>query len=394
MKNTRFGILGGAGYTGTTAIKDLLSTGRSIDKIIVVDSDLKKLEYVKKSFNSPYIEIRKIDVLSENAINELSDLDILINCTPYRFNLKIMELALAIKSHYLDMGGLFYMTQEQLTMSQQFTDANLTAIAGMGMAPGTTNIMARYATDRMETVDEVHIKVAFFDQTVYEDKDACPVSHAISTTCKEFESPAAVFTNGEMAFVEPASGGDEYEFPSPFNVTRPIYVLHSELATLPESLKSKGIKEVSFKLAFNERFEKGMRFLKAMTLTSDEPIEINGVEISPRNFVEKVVMSRPRPKSKEPKKSEIKRVIVKGTKDNVKVTWVMDYLSLQGIQWQEGRDTNFCAPVSIVAQMIANQEISKKGVFPPESVVNPDRYFEELEKRKTPVSISKYTDEE
>ncbi|MGD1804096.1 saccharopine dehydrogenase family protein [Dapis sp. BLCC M126] len=392
MKTTRFAIIGGAGYTGTTTIKDLLDTCQSIDKIIVVDYDLKKLEYVKESFNSEYIETRKIDILSENAVNELNDVDILINCTPYRLNLKIMNLALAIKSHYLDMGGLFYMTQKQLTMNEKFASANLTAIAGMGMAPGTTNIMARYAADRMETVDEVHIKVAFYDQTVYEDKNAFPVSHAIGTTCQEFEYPAAVFTNGKMDFVEPASGGNEYEFPEPFNIRRPIYVLHSELATLPESLKSKGIKEVSFKLAFNERFEKGMRFLKAMNLTSSEPIEINGVKISPANFVEKVVMSRPRPISREPKKSEIKRVIVKGTKDNKNITWIMDYLSLKGVQWEKGKDKNVCSPISIAAQMVANEEISQRGVFPPESVVNPDRYLEELAKRKTPISISKHTD--
>ena len=392
MKITRFGIIGGAGYTGTTAIKDLLDTCRSIDKIIVVDSDLKKLEYVEKSFNSKYVEIRKLDVLNESAVNELSDIDILINCMPYRFNLEIMALALAIKSHYLDMGGLFYMTQKQLMISKQFSEANLTAIAGMGMAPGTTNIMARYAADRMKTVDEVHIKVAFYDQTVYQDEDAFPVSHSINTTCQEFEYPAAVFKNGKMEFVEPASGGEEYRFPEPFNIKRPIYVLHSELATLPENLKNKGIKEVSFQLAFNEEYEKGMRLLKAMRLTSGEPIEINGVEISPCDLVEKVVMRRPRLKSEEPKKSEIKRVIVKGTKDNANITYIMDYLSLQGIQWQEGRDTDVCSPVSIVAQMVANQEISRKGVFPPEEVVNPNRYFEELAKRNIPVSVSEFTD--
>jgi saccharopine dehydrogenase (NAD+, L-lysine-forming) len=392
MKTTRFGIIGGAGYTGTTAIKDLLDTCQSIDKIVVVDSDLEKLEYVKKSFNSEYIEIRKLNVMDKNAVNQLTDIDILINCTPYRFNLEMMALALTINAHYLDMGGLFHMTQKQLTMSRFFSEANLTAIAGMGMAPGTTNIMARYAADRMETVDEVHIKVAFHDQTVYHDKEAFPVSHSINTTCQEFEKTAAVFSNGKMVFVTPASDGEEYNFPPPFNIKRPIYVLHSELATLPENLKDKGIKEISFKLAFNEEYEKGMRLLKAMRLTSAEPIEINGVEIAPCDLVEKVVMRRPRPEGEEPKKAEIKRVIVKGTKDNEKTTMIMDYLSLQGIQWQEGRDTDVCSPVSIVAQMIANKEISKEGVFPPEAVVDPDRYFEELAKRNTSVSINQFSD--
>ncbi len=392
MKLTRFGILGGAGYTGTTAIKDLLDTCDCINEIVVIDSDEKKLEYVRESFDTDLILTKKIDVLSQHAVSELGDVDILINCMPYRFNLEMMDLALAINAHYLDMGGLYYMTRKQLDVNERFVDAGLTAIVGMGMAPGTTNIMARYAADKMDTVNEVHIKVAFYDQTVYDDKNAFPVSHAISTTCKEFETPAAVFTKGKMEFVEPASGGDEHEFPPPFNIRRPIYVLHSELATLPESLLEKGVKEVSFKLAFNERFENGMRFLKAMHLTSNEPIEINGVEITPAYFVDKVVMSRPRPKSQEPKKSEIKRVLVKGMIDNVSTTWVMDYISLQGIQWQKDYDTDVCSPVSIVAQMVARSEITQKGVLPPEKAVDPDRYLDELAKRNTPVMIKKYTD--
>ncbi len=201
----------------------------------------------------------------------------------------MMELALAIKAHYLDMGGLFYMTQKQLKLSQRFAEADLTAIAGIGMAPGTTNIMARYAADRLETVNEVHIKVAFYDQTVYDDPYAFPVSHSINTTCQEFEYPAAVFKNGKMEFVEPASGGEAYEFPAPFNVTHPIYVLHSELATLPESLKHKGMKAISEGHTFNKRYD-NIALSKAVRLTTDTPIEINGVNIAPCNFVEKVVM--------------------------------------------------------------------------------------------------------
>ncbi len=44
-------------------------------------------------------------------------------------------------------------------------------------------------------------------------------------------------------------------------------------------------------------------------------------------------------------------------------------------------------PSSIVAQMLGNNHIEKKGVLPPENCINPTDFFNELAKRNMPVRI-------
>ena len=61
---------------------------------------------------------------------------VLANCTIYYFNLQVMEACLAEGVHYVDMGGLFHVCRKQMPLSDQWKARNLTAVLGMGSAPG------------------------------------------------------------------------------------------------------------------------------------------------------------------------------------------------------------------------------------------------------------------
>ena len=45
--------------------------------------------------------------------------------------------------HYIDLGGLYWMTDRQLELHDEFERAGLLALLGMGSSPGKTNVMAR-----------------------------------------------------------------------------------------------------------------------------------------------------------------------------------------------------------------------------------------------------------
>ena len=77
---------------------------------------------------------------------------VVINSTSHHFNLPVMRAALAAGIHYLDLGGLFHFTRRQLKLDSAFRRKNLTAILGMGCAPGIANLLARWAARGMERV--------------------------------------------------------------------------------------------------------------------------------------------------------------------------------------------------------------------------------------------------
>ena len=55
------------------------------------------------------------------------------------------------------MGGLFHVTRKQLELSDRFASAGLSAVLGMGSAPGVPNIQTRYAADRLDTIKSIKI---------------------------------------------------------------------------------------------------------------------------------------------------------------------------------------------------------------------------------------------
>ena len=72
----------------------------------------------------------------------------LVNSASYRVNLDAMTACLEAGCHYLDLGGLYWMTGRQLELGPRFRDAGLLALLGIGSAPGKTNLMALQARAR------------------------------------------------------------------------------------------------------------------------------------------------------------------------------------------------------------------------------------------------------
>ena len=75
----------------------------------------------------------------------LEGCDVLVNSASYRVNLDAMRACLEAGCHYLDLGGLYWMTGRQLELGPRFEAAGLLALLGIGSAPGKTNLMALQA---------------------------------------------------------------------------------------------------------------------------------------------------------------------------------------------------------------------------------------------------------
>jgi len=168
-----------------------------------------------------------------------------VNCADYRLNLDVIRGALAAGAHYVDLGGLFHMTRRQLQLDQDFRAAGLTAVLGMGSAPGKTNLLARAAVERLGS-EPTRMEIWAVTRDPAAEDHAFPAPYSVRTLRDELQMRPMIVSGGRVQDVEPLSGEAEREFPDPIGPAQGIYTLHSELATLPTAYPT--LEEASFRL--------------------------------------------------------------------------------------------------------------------------------------------------
>ena len=361
------GILG-LGSMGKIIAKDLAKTYNG--KIIYLAREINSVKSLAKKYNA---EIRYADVSkSKTLVKAFKGIDVLIHAVHHEFNLDVMKACLKSKTNYIDLGGLYHYTKKQLKLNNQFQKANLTAIIGMGASPGITNVLAKYASKFLDKIENIEIKIGYKDFSTYKQISPLSASYSMQTILEEFSWKPAVFINGKIKFVEPISGREEYNFPEPIGMQKPQYTIHSEIATLPYTLKAKN---VSFKIAFDDDFVDKIKMLKENGFISDEKIKINNNEFNIKEVSAEILKKLPKTIPEKINQYEIIRVIVSDKHKKI----IMD-AKIQGINETIDKDTG--VPQSIISQMIADGKIKDKGVFPPESVILGEYFFKELAKRR------------
>ena len=390
----KYVVIGGAGAMGRITVKDLVETCGADDQVVIADYDFTKAQALAESLSRPsgvWVGAVRVDVKNRaEAVRALEGSFVLINAVQYQLNEAVMQLALDLQCHYVDLGGLFHITRKQLEYDDRFKAIGKTALLGMGAAPGITNILARYGAERLDRVTEIHTRVGSMDRTRYVPQPALAVSYSLQTILEEFSFQPAVFTRGKFIFVEPMSGDVPHAFPKPIGIRRPMYTIHSEVATLPLSYASKGVKEVSFKIAFDPEFVDRVRFLRDLGLGSHDPIEVPGGKVRPIDLVNKIAMNQPPVRQVGPlKQYEVVRAVVKGVSKGKKVTWVCDCHTAGMPKWGIGLDIDTGCPPAVAAQMLAAGEITATGAVPPEVAVAPEPFFKRLKVRKMALKVSR-----
>ncbi len=379
----RIAVLGGAGMMGRITVRDLVETAPAEVEILIADYDLAAADALAKTLGSPRLRTVRIDANDvADSAQVLAGSFMVVNTAQHKFNVPVMEACLRAGSHYTDLGGLFHVTRKQLELHSRFREAGLVAVLGMGAAPGIVNVLARKAADPLDRVDEIHVLVGSEDNTVGRTPSVFGASYSMETIIEEATEPAALFTGGDWAFVEALSGESDVDFPAPVGRQRPARTLHSEVATLPLSYRDKGVREVSFRIAFSEDLVTKLRFLRSLGLFSITPVRVGGAEVSPRSLMLRLLRDvPPGDPGGVPNEYEVLRVVVIGSVGGREIETTID-CHCRGIpEWGFGVDVDTGCPPSIVAQLILRREISGRGCLPPELAVPVAPFVAELEKR-------------
>ena len=179
----------GAGAMGAAAAR-LLARHDDVD-LVILDADAARADRVVEGVGRGHAAAAPIG--SEELPKAIAGSDAVVACIPYRLNLEAMEAALAAGVPYADLGGLFHMTRRQLELDGRFREAGLAAVAGVGCCPGISNVLARMAADRLESVRSIDI----IDGAIEED-ERFGVPYSADTILDEFTMPAMVFEEGSF----------------------------------------------------------------------------------------------------------------------------------------------------------------------------------------------------
>jgi len=382
MKHTRLKprivILGGAGAMARITIQDFLHTSRDTVHVVVADRDLTAVRGLP-------VEAIEVDVTDPKSLAKALDgAYATIASLPYRFNLAAMHGALEAGAHYIDLGGLFHVTRQQLELAPQFTRRGVMAILGMGSAPGIVNVLAEHASRTLDRVREIHVLVGGFDQTRFRNMPPLEFGYSADTLLDEFTMPSAVFRDGKFRMV-PALDQSEHvdvRFPAPVGTIGVDTTLHSEVATLPLSFRDRGIREVTFRQSFDKDFRDKLRFLVRLGMTDTAALpSSNGVV--PRDVLLALVKRQAPPiQVGKPARYEILRTVVRGTAGRRQVTVVADCHAGRNAGSGIGPDINTGAPPSIAVQLMVSGKMPiRAGVWAPEQVVPTDAFLRELKTR-------------
>ncbi len=369
-------VVAGVGTVGKW-VASFLAMNSKVKEILIGDIDQKKAETVARDLKSRKITHTKMDVTNiEETAKLLDGAEVFINTAGYQFNVPAMKAALKAHVNYVDPGGLFHVTREQYELNNAFKSANLTALLCMGGAPGNTNIMARYAADQLDSIEEIGVFDCVHD--IGEETGPIRFSWHIDSVLDGLIKNPIIFKDGKYIELQPFAGKEEIYLPEPLGLTEVIFRIHSEVFSLPISFKDKGIKYVYFKGGHPRIFTEKAKFLMDLGLANTTPINVDGKEVVPREVLRQLYNSL-KPKDEIPEYIGVLRVLVKGKQGRKKVTFTIEsiYKTPKGLDLV-GMGT--AMPLTIATLMLAREEITQTGTLFPEMCIDPQKYFKELKK--------------
>lgn len=339
-------------------------------ELLVLDVDKTRAEKVTGHIGRG--EAHEIDITGGRLADDLrnSGAETVAACIPYRLNVPVMEAALEAGCHYADLGGLFHTTLKQLELDSRFRDAGLSAVLGIGSAPGLTNVLAKRGADRL---DEVH-SIDLFDGAV-EPGGGFALPYSADTVIDEFTMAAMIWEGGEMKEVPAASGAVRYAFPDPIGEQEAFYTLHSEAATLSKTIP--GVRDVRWRLALPIKIAEGFRLLVQLGLASEEPETVPGGTVVPRELLIKLLNRLPE-SEEAPHDVECIDARVEGVKDGAPATVLERAMFHPTREGLSAGSFGTAVPIATIARWQAAGRVGA-GVHPPEVAVPVEDFLRDLE---------------
>ena len=377
----------GAGAVASVVAHKCCLNPNVFEEICIASRTLSKCDALKNKLDGGKTKVQTAQVNADN-VPELVSLisrfkpDIVINVAlPYQ-DLSIMDACLETKTDYLDTANYeppetaHFEYSWQWAYRERYKSAGITAILGSGFDPGVTGVFSAYA--QKHYFDEIH-SIDIVDANAGDNGYPFATNFNPEINIREVSANGSYFENGKFIETPPMAVKRVYDLPEIGK--KDIYLLHhEELESLAKNIK--GIKRIRFFMTFSKSYLDHLQALKDVGMTSIKPINYNGQEIVPLQFLKAVL---PDPATLGPKTKGKTNIgcIFQGGKGGKPVTYyvynVCDHqkcyheVGSQAVAYTAG------VPAMIGAMMVLTGKWKKPGVFNVEEF-DPDPYMDALNK--------------
>jgi lysine 6-dehydrogenase len=369
----------GAGRQGTAAAYDLALYGNA-GEIILADANFASAQAAASRVNQ--LAGWQVASAHELEVSDFTKLHLLLekgsvalSAVPYYFNLEITRAAIATKTHLTDMGGNTSVVWEQLALKEEALEAGISIVPDCGMGPGLINTMGAYVIELLDEPREVCIYDAGLPQNPIPPWNYQLTFH-INGLTNEMDGEATFLRDGGIVQVPTLTEPELLEFPG--LGTLEAEVTSGGTSTAPWTFKDQILRYENKVLRYPGHFE-WLRAYKALGLFSEEPINVSGQPIVPREVYHALL----EPKITSPNIKDIAIIRAKGSglKNGHPATVsvdLIDYFDPQtGFSAME-RLTGWHCSIMMIFQ--ARGEIPP-GVTPVEIAIPPEHYLGEFNKR-------------
>ena len=379
----------GAGGVATVAAVKVAKNSDVFGEIMIASRTKSKCDAIVQRIGDPRIRTAQVDA---DNVDELVALfkdfkpELVMNLAlPYQ-DLTIMEACLQCGVNYLDTANYepkdvaHFEYSWQWAYRERFEQAGLTAILGCGFDPGVTSIFTAYAAKH------------HFDEIQYLDIVDCNAGNhhkAFATNfnpeinIREITQKGQYWENGQWVETEPLEIHKPLTYP---NIgPRESYLLHhEEIESLVINYPT--IKRARFWMTFGEEYLTHLRVIQNIGMASIEPIEYQGQQIVPLQFL-KAVLPNPQDLGENYEGETSIGCRIRGLKDGREHTYYVynncshqaayEETGMQGVSYTTG------VPACIGARLFMQGVWRKPGVHNVEEF-NPDPFMDELNKQGLP----------
>jgi lysine 6-dehydrogenase len=361
-----------SGMMGSAAAFDLAAADES-NEVLLADLHLEAATRAAGAIG-PNVHPRQVDANNqEEMVRLFRNADAVLSAVPYSLNLQVTRAAIEAGTHMCDLGGSNEILDQQLTLSNEALGRNVTIVPNCGLAPGLINILAVEGFRRFDRVDSIRLRVGGLPQNprpplFYQ------ITFSVEGLINEYLEPVDVIKAGRLLKAEPLSDLEEIEFPPPFGRLE-AFNTSGGISSLPRLLHGK-VQDLDYKtIRYRGHCEK-FKTLIELGFASAEPIMVGANVRTTRELFAELLRKKLDYRDKD---VVLARATIEGSTGKLRRSLVYELIDYYDVSTQMTammRTTAF--PTSVIAQMLAQGRVTRRGVFPPEEIVPGEALIREL----------------
>lgn len=379
----------GAGGVGAVVAHKCASVPEVFSEIVIASRTLSKCNKVASAIGKDNITTAQVDADNVAETIELINQhqpDLLINVAlPYQ-DLPLMEACLATKTNYMDTANYEpkdeakFEYKWQWAYHDRFKEAGIMALLGCGFDPGVTSIYTAYAAKHH--FDEIHY-LDIVDCNAGDHGKAFATNFNPEINIREITQKGKYWENGDWKEIDAMSIHKAINYPN-IGDKESYLLYHEELESLVKNYPT--IKRARFWMTFGQKYINVLNVLQEVGLTSIKPINYEGKEIVPLQFL-KAVLPEPSSLGEGYKGQTSIGCQLRGIKDGKERTYYIwnncDHaacfkeVGAQAVSYTTG------VPAMLGAKMILQNKWHGQGVFNVENF-DPDPFMSEIGKYGLP----------